>query len=169
MRPVTNLLGPSFECLCYYPQRAQVLMYPFHFFVTLPAPKSKEPTSTFHHPAPPRPSGFLSSVSAATSSSAHAIKPEIERTSSFSTAPAMPLRPASTASSSRKGKEREVDHDHGSRGIASGGGRAEDLTVVESLKMGPREFGNGPGGDAGWERVEPNSGIRLSCVQRRGR
>jgi minichromosome maintenance protein 10 len=38
----------------------------------------------------------------------------------------------------------------------------EDLTVVEDLKIGPREFGRDPEGEDVWDFLEPNSGIRLT-------
>lgn len=42
--------------------------------------------------------------------------------------------------------------------------RRDDLTVLERLERGPREFGSGPEGDGKWQSVEPNSGIRLRLV-----
>ncbi|KAK8846571.1 hypothetical protein IAR55_005657 [Kwoniella newhampshirensis] len=38
----------------------------------------------------------------------------------------------------------------------------ETLTIVEKLKLGPKEFGLDPEGEQEWRDVEPNSGIRLS-------
>ncbi|CED85280.1 Protein required for S-phase initiation or completion [Phaffia rhodozyma] len=40
--------------------------------------------------------------------------------------------------------------------------RETDLTVVEDLTMGPKEFGKDPSGSDLWESVEPNTGIRLA-------
>lgn len=114
-------------------------------------------------PAAPRPSSFLSSVSQATQAASTSSQPQVQRTSNFTAAPAAPPP-------TRKGKEKArepVDvewEEKGALGTTAGSKRDEDGTVAEKLEMGPKEFGNGPGGDPEWKTVEPNSGIRLRCV-----
>jgi minichromosome maintenance protein 10 len=43
-------------------------------------------------------------------------------------------------------------------------GRSDDLTILEGLKPGPKEFGRDPEGEESWLHLEPNTKIRLSCV-----
>jgi hypothetical protein len=40
----------------------------------------------------------------------------------------------------------------------------DGLAIIEKLRPGPRDFGKDPEGEGVWAFVEPNSGIRLSCV-----
>lgn len=132
-----------------------------HSHSPCPAPKKPSPPPTFYQPPAPRPSSFIASISAASSSASASAVPTIERTSSLSAAPVIPP--------SRKGKERAREDDNedlsnGQRNSTRRGERSEDLTVIETLEMGPAEFGNGPGGDGKWESIEPNSGLRLSFV-----
>lgn len=39
--------------------------------------------------------------------------------------------------------------------------RGEDLTILENLMPGPKEFGRDPEGEDEWLHLEPNSKIRL--------
>ena len=100
----------------------------------------------------------------ATHAASSSSKPEVQRTSNFAATPAAPPP-------TRKGKEKEKDpidlewEEKGALGTTPGGKREEDGTVAEKLEMGPKEFGAGPGGDVEWKTIEPNSGIRLRCVQ----
>jgi hypothetical protein len=55
-----------------------------------------------------------------------------------------------------KGKKRAID------GAADRD--EDDLTILNKLELGPREFGVDPDGKEMWEKLEPNSGIRLKWV-----
>ncbi|WVW78986.1 hypothetical protein I302_100949 [Kwoniella bestiolae CBS 10118] len=112
----------------------------------------------------------LAALRKGASSSPRPVASDVVRSNSFD----QRNKPSSSTSSGQnhtgkgKGKEKErspdleIEYDDledSSKHIT----RDEDnLTIVENLELGPKEFGLDPEGEEEWRFVEPNSGIRLS-------
>ena len=81
----------------------------------------------------------------------------VPRSATFSSRPADVVK-AAPGPSRQWSEELEVDE--------SGPQRGQDLTILEDLKPGPKEFGRDPEGEHDWLHLEPNSKIRLAWVLR---
>lgn len=81
-------------------------------------------------------------------------------------------RTAGTSSAATNDYRVRAEEPSGSQGHGKGKEKAadmgeverdqDDLTIVNDLQLGPKEFGHDPEGGEEWAKVEPNSGIRLS-------
>jgi minichromosome maintenance protein 10 len=116
-----------------------------------PRPKQALPSlPSAAHPTKSNLSSSLASLRKATGSSS-ATTP-VPRSTTFASRPAGIVR-AEAGPSRQLSPDLEVDE--------PGPQRGEDLTILENLMPGPRDFGRDPEGEHEWLHLEPNSKIRL--------
>lgn len=132
-------------------------------------PTKPVPSPNFIIPPALSKSALLTSLPRAVEAASSLTKwDDVERSKSFGAAPLVrkeSLGGRNEDGLKAKGKERARSEERGREPKLVERRREDDLTVVEDLKMGPREFGKDPAGLDLWETIEPNTGIRLTFVR----